>query len=266
MSFLKINSTNIYYEVHENILAEDTLFIHGNLASHQWWHPCLTILENQNQNKQHKGKMILVDWRGCGESSAPCDFSEMKMGNLANDLNLIIDHLKLQKVHLVGHSTGGFIALNMVIQRPELFSKILLLDSVGAKGVQLNPEIEAAFDQMQKDKELTAAVIGSTIYNLNSEDTFFKEVIVEDAFNAVKNLGKSILYALKDVDVKKKKKKINNPTLVLHGEHDDLLPKEDSQKLASLLSNARYMEIPGQGHCCNYENPKLFVKYLNEFL
>lgn len=151
--------------------------------------------------------MILVDWRGCGESSAPCDFSEMKMGNLANDLNLIIDHLKLQKVHLVGHSTGGFIALNMVIQRPELFSKILLLDSVGAKGVQLNPEIEAAFDQMQKDKELTAAVIGSTIYNLNSEDTFFKEVIVEDAFNAVKNLGKSILYALKDVDVREDLKK-----------------------------------------------------------
>ena len=79
-------------------------------------------------------------------------------------------------------------------QAPDLFRKALLLDSVGAKGVVLNEEIEQAFEQMAEDKQLTGAVIGGTIYQLDPEDSFFNKVIIEDAYKAVKNLGKSVLF------------------------------------------------------------------------
>ncbi len=48
----------------------------------------------------------------------------------------------------------------------------------------------SAFEQMKQDKNLTAAVIGFTIQRDNNpESDFFKQVVVEDAFHAVKTVG-----------------------------------------------------------------------------
>ncbi len=268
MSFFQSNGFDLFYQVFDHILPEDTLFLHGNLASSQWWKPCHKAWQDEKilNGDSPSSKMIVMDWRGCGQSSAPRDASEVSVEAIAQDVIHLLDHLNLSKVNIVGHSTGGIIALKAMALKPDLFGKAVLLDSVGAKGVKFDASMDEAFAGMAQDKELTAAVIGSTIYQNNPEGFFFREVIVEDAFRAVKQLKTYVLLALKDIDLTSAIKSLSHPCLVLHGEHDLLLPKKDSVELADQLTHGSFQEIAGQGHCCNVENPARLVKIINNFL
>jgi pimeloyl-ACP methyl ester carboxylesterase len=252
------------YEITENVLDQDTLFIHGNLASARWWYPLEEVLKKNKSGKS--GKMILADFRGCGKSADPKDLSEITIDRLADDFIYLIEHLNLQKINLVGHSTGGTIVAMMAAKKPKLFNKLVLLDPVGSKGVKFEPAMHQAFEAMKADKSLTAAVIGSTIHNNDMESDFFRQIATEDAFRAVNSIGSAVLKALDGVDFTQQFVKIENDTLVLHGEFDNLLPKTDSSALAQNLINGSFEMVPGQGHCTNVENPKLMMQILNRFL
>lgn len=254
----------LHYEIVENLLPEDTLFIHGNLASARWWYPLEEELKRQR--KSQSGRMIVADFRGCGKSSDPVDLSEITMDRLAEDFIELLTYLKAPKVNLVGHSTGGTIAALMAAKRGVLFDKLVLLDPVGAKGVKFEPAMHQAFEAMKEDKNLTATVIGSTIHNNMPQSDFFQRVIVEDAYRAVKSIGAAVLKTLDGADFTKQFSQVQNPVLVLHGEHDVLLPQVESRALADLFVKGRFEVIEGQGHCTNVENPKKFLGLLQSFL
>ncbi|MNJ93412.1 Non-heme chloroperoxidase [compost metagenome] len=254
------------YEVVQNVLPVATLFIHGNCASNRWWYPSVEIFEKQAEGKDYSGSIIMAEFRGCGKSSTPKEDKEVDMHTFANDFIALVKSLDEGPVNLVGHSTGGLIAAIMLAQEPGLFAKAVLLDPVGARGVKFEDSMIAAFEQMKVNKDLVAVVIGSTIHNNNPNSEFFKQILVEDASHAVKSVGHLVLKALDGLDVRLDIKGIAKPVLVLHGEHDTLLPMADSKAMAELMSDAQFQVIPGQGHCTNVENPEKFVNIAQSFL
>lgn len=254
------------YEVIPQILPQTTLFLHGNLASNRWWYPVADVWKKRSQGRSLEGAMICAEFRGCGGSQAPQSSADVQMKILADDFVQLVRSLKMGPINLVGHSTGGLIAALMLAQAPELFEKAVLLDPVGATGITFDRSMIAAFEQMKSDKNLTSAVIGSTIYKNNPESDFFRQVVVEDAFAAVKTVGHWILEALDGLDVRSDLKKVQHPVLVLHGEHDQLLPIQDSKALAQLFVKGQFLTIPDQGHCTNAENPEKFVELVQDFL
>jgi pimeloyl-ACP methyl ester carboxylesterase len=256
---------NLHYEVIPNILPENTVFIHGNLASSRWWYPAEQVWRRKAQDKNYQGSMILLDLPGCGKSTAPAKMTGFDLRRLAKDLNSLIESSDWGPAHLVGHSAGGCVAALMLENSPHLFRRAVLLDPVGATGVQVTPVIEDTYQQMLGNKELVAAVIGSTIYNNDPDSYFFRWIVVEDAFQAVKNIGMGLVSALSGLDIRGECSRIQHSVLVLHGEHDLLLPVSESHAMSNLMKNSKFQMIPGQGHCANTENPTAFVDLVESF-
>ncbi|MFN8769450.1 MAG: alpha/beta fold hydrolase [Neisseriaceae bacterium] len=257
---------NMNYEIIENVVPQTTLFIHGNLSSNRWWYPSVEIWKSQAAGKSYKGHIILAEFRGCGLSSAPRSESEINMRTLANDFLELINHLDLQKLNLVGHSTGGIISAIMLSKNKDLFNKIVLLDPIGPKGFKLPISRMIAHEPMKFSKKLTEMAVGSIIHNNNYSDDFFKNVIVEDAYKAVKNIGSAVFKDVANLDVSKEFKNIDNHVLVLHGEFDKFLPVDDSKLFASLFKNGDFMLVPNHGHCLNLEDPVKFCGIAGKFL
>lgn len=256
----------INFEIKEGLVPEDVFFIHGNLSSNRWWYPSEEFWKKQAAGKGYKGALIYAEFRGCGKSTAPKDASEVNLHTFADDFISVIKKLNRGPMHVVGHSTGGLIAALMMAKEPGLFKKAILLDPVGAQGVTFDRAMISAFEQMKQDKNLTAAVIGSTIHNNNPETDFFKQVVVEDAFHAVKTVGHWVLEALDGLDIRDDLRTVKNEVLVLHGEHDKLLSMDDSRALAGLFSRGKFQVIEGLGHCPNVESPEKFVNITRSYL
>ncbi len=270
MSLFKTNQNiQINYELFPNLVPTTTIFIHGNLASNRWWMPMIDVLKKQTDSHDPailKGSVICAEFRGCGGSSVPKTEDEVTMKNFSNDFIQLLRSMNLGPVNLVGHSTGGVIAAMMLVEAPELFNKAFLLDPVGAEGVKFDDAMIEAFEAMKVDRNLTAMVIGSTILNNDGESAFFKEILVEDAFKAVKAVGHLVLKALDGLDIRDSLKKVKHPVMVVHGDQDVLLPQTESEKMAALFVNGRFDVLAGCGHCANIEKPELFVQKFSQFL
>lgn len=261
MIFQSSNNYKINYEVDHADLSQDTVFIHGNLSSNVWWEPTRELLRKSTG----KNKLVFAEWRGCGKSEGPKSTEDLKVESLAQDYIDLCKSLSNKKFNLVGHSTGGIIALKALTIAPELFNKVVLLDPVAPWGFQAPAELMAAFDQMSKDKAFCAMIMNTTIHNNNQETALFKK-IVDDAFNVHPLIWRGVPGVLSKIDFRNDLGRIKSEVLILHGEHDQILSKKDSEELVKLLVNSKYVELKGQGHSCNVENPSLFVSYLKDFL
>jgi len=266
MSRLQLsNGFEMNVDIHPGLVPVDTLFIHGNLASNTWWEPALNLWRKKAAGNALAGRLIFAEWRGCGRSSAPGDAAELHPSRLAEDYVLLLKRLGINKVCLVGHSTGGLVGLYAMLQAPSLFASAVLLDSVGATGVKLDPALLGAFTQMSQDRALTSAVMNSTISGNDPTCELFQR-IVDDTMGVAKINWHGVPQALAGIDILDQLPKIRQPILVLHGEVDPILPKADSIVLAERLGNARFQELKGQGHSTNVENPALFVDLVESHL
>lgn len=266
---LKVNGSSFEMnaDVIEGLMPFDTLFIHGNLASNTWWQPTVAELEIRKNHaaKPPEGKWIAAEWRGCGKSAAPKSEEELNPRELAKDYLALLDSLDVKKACAVGHSTGGVIALCAALIDPSRFEKIVLLDSVGASGVQFGPEMYDAFTQMSQSREFCAAVMGGTIHENDASSPLFQR-IVDDAFGIAKINWHGVPRQLHTFNIADQVSQIKTPVLVLHGELDPVIPLDTGKTLAAQLPNARLEILTGQGHSPNVENPKLFVDHLLKFL
>ena len=260
----QLNDFSMNFEVYPDCLPEDTLFIHGNLGSNNWWNPSRSVWIEQAK-PEFKGSMILAEWRGCGESQAPNQESSLHPRALANDYIALLESLNISKVHLVGHSTGGVIALMMMLAKPELIHRAVLLDSVSAEGIEFHEDMLTAFKNMQQDRDFCAGIMGMTIANHDHHRELF-EPLVDDAFKMAEPNWEGVLRVLKDFNIRSELKEIINPTLILHGTNDQIVPIEGSKILHSEIPAAQFKELDDQGHSCNVENPKRFVQEVNQFL
>ncbi len=262
------NGLEMNVELHEGLVPVDTLFIHVHLASNTWWEPSLNIWKDHAKafgSHAPKGKLIFAEWRGCGKTAAPSNPSELHPAVLAGDYILALRQLGVRKVSLVGHSTGGLIALFALLQAPELFDRAILLDPVSATGIHYDASAVAIFTKMSQDRSFCAAVLNFAIYGNDASRPLFQKV-VDDAFGVASEVWTGIPAALGNINILPDLARIMQPVLVLHGEQDKVLPIEDSKAMAAKLPRGHFEELKGQGHSTNLENPELFVTLVDACL
>lgn len=263
MYFTQKDGVKTHFDVWDIGTKNDTLFLHGNLASNRWWQPLLSHMPKT----QNVSRAICAEWRGCGLSDAPRSESELKPEVLSQDMSALIDSEleRKSKINIVGHSTGGLIGTILACSNPQRISSLVLIDSVGPTGVKFEPDFLKLFDTMQSDKATCTQVLMSTVHGVDT-NTFYFARLADDAYAMAEHNWRGVLNGLTGIDIREKLKKVTCPVLVLHGEHDAVCPKEDAKVYGDLLPNARYVELDGRGHCPIVEDPARVAFLLSEFL
>src|SRR5262245_25386755 len=145
-----INGTDLYYiTVGKGIPC---LVMHGGLGfDHTYLHPWLDPLGDTLQ-------LIYYDHRGNGRSGRP-DKDTVTHAQFAADAAALASHLAQAKVAVLGHSYGGFIALEFALRHPDRLSRLILLDTAPASPFVSYPEeLAANFLRMGATKEMHEAM------------------------------------------------------------------------------------------------------------
>ncbi|MCO5113122.1 MAG: alpha/beta hydrolase [Bdellovibrionaceae bacterium] len=266
MAYLVVNGFKVYYEVYDGLVDKDTLLIHGNLACSIWWHPVIDVLKAQALPK--KGRLVCMDWRGCGQSKGLTQKSEIKFETFAEDVLSLIKYLELKDVQVVGHSTGGLIAMLAILKDATPFASLVLLDSIGPKGI-VSPVPQdvllAHFHALSQDENLSNTTIAATIEGVDTSTDYFK-ALAKATFNVDEPVWVGVPEELcNNVDITHRMSEITLPTLILHGEKDMVLPLEGSIEMHELLPQSELVVLKDNGHSLSVEDPKKYVELLQDF-
>lgn len=260
----------MHYETIQRALPVDTLFIHGNLASNLWWEPTVQALSKIKSSQQSahapwQGSLILAEWRGCGQSAGPSCEADMNFSILAQDYLELLESLGVQRAHVVGHATGAMIAVHGMLAAPEVFKRAVLLSPVPASGMQFSDDLKIKYPHFRREPRVVSRILERSIYQADRSSPMFAR-FVEQACHTHPLVWAHILKRLSDVNVTDKIQNIQQPTLVLHGVHDNLLTQAGSEEFAQLLPEGRLELLEHQGHCPHFENPERFADIVFRYL
>jgi 3-oxoadipate enol-lactonase len=174
---------------------------------------------------------------------------------LASDVVGFLDHLGVNRAHVLGTSLGGFVAQELALSRPELVARLVLVStghggrgsermSLGAMGEMFG--LGALSPKQAARRGLEAAT--SKRYRAESPQEF--ERIVEkrlsDSPSVASYYGQAISGSRFDDSAEVGR--ISSPTLVIHGSEDRYVPPSNARALAEAIPNARLRILEGAGH------------------
>src|SRR5438105_7288607 len=110
-----LGDVEIYYESHGE--GEPLLLVSGLGGVAAYWKPNLPAISA-------KHRVIVHDHRGIGQSSR--SMIKYSVDQMTDDVVRLMDHLKIERAHLVGHSTGGAIGQTLAIKEPERLKSMVL--------------------------------------------------------------------------------------------------------------------------------------------
>lgn len=234
--------------------GQPVVFSHGWPLSADAWDGQMVFLGQQGY------RVIAHDRRGHGRSSQPWDGNDMD--TYADDLAGLIEALDLKEAVLVGHSTGGGeVARYIGRHGTRRVAKAVLVGAVPPimLKTEANPEglPIAVFDGIRKgtfdDRSQFFKDLSMAFYGFNRAGAKVSEG-ARDSFWLQGMTGgiKGLLDCIKqfsETDFTEDLKKIDVPTLVIHGDDDQIVPIDaSSRKTARLVPNATLKVYPGGSH------------------
>ncbi|MDQ7908071.1 alpha/beta hydrolase [Phytohabitans sp. ZYX-F-186] len=205
-------------------------------------------------------RVVAHDRRGHGRSGQAMDGNDMN--GYADDLAAVIEALDLTDATLVGHSTGGGeVARYIGRYGTDRVAKAVLISAVPPIMVQTpdNPEglpIKVFDDlraQLFADRSQFYQDLAQMFYGANRPGATVSKGILDQFWlwsmqAGLKNAYESIK-AFSETDFRDDLAKFDVPTLVMHGEDDQIVPVKDSaHKTAQLVANAQEIYYPGAPH------------------
>ena len=229
-------------------------------------------------------KLVFYDHR-CNGRSEGGDVSSMTMENLTADADALRQALGFEKWAVLGHSFGGYVALEYALRYPQNLSHLLLMDTGAAnswaqeKAPQelakrgFSPEIvdltRRYFNGQIEPKEMFPSLMRlSTAYNPYTNLSQLPQMLFWGL--QTKLQPETFVYSeshfLKGWTVMDRLGEIKVPTLVMAGRQDFIYPPEHQEELAAAIPNARLVIIDRAGHNPHDEQPAETLKAVREFL
>lgn len=261
-AMLTLSDVELYYEVHGD--GPPLLLIAGLASDSQSWGSALPALAEHFT-------VICPDNRGVGRSK-PAD-APVSIEKMADDCAALVRSLGYEKVHVLGHSMGGFVAQKMAVRFPELVDGLVLAGS----GSKFSARNAALFSDAVETLERGADPVlwfRNFFYWLFTPSFFEQPGMLDAAVNYALTYPwpqetvsfRNQVEAVRNFDATADLPKITSPTLVLTGAEDLLFTPGESREFAARLPNAALEVIEGAAHSIHMEQGSEFVRATIEFL
>ncbi len=271
--FMPINEIQIHFR--DQGLPTDSLplvLIHGTAASLHTWEPWVAELKATK-------RIITFDLPAYGLTgpNANHDYSQKAYFDM---LDSLLIKLKINRCILGGNSLGGSVSWNYAIEHPEKIKKLILID---AGGYSLNStSVPIAFKLAQVpilnnllEKVTPRSMVEFSIKNVYFDPTKVSNELIDRYYELTLREGnrkafKERLASSKNTASKNNTsqliKTIKVPTLVLWGDHDQLIPVASAYKFHEDLPNDTLVILKNLGHVPMEEDPKVSLKSVKEFI
>ncbi len=264
--FVETNGTHLYYEIMG--AGPPLVLLHGGYLDRRMW-------DDQFARFAQDYQVIRYDIRGLGQSPMPqAPYADWQ------DLSALLTFLGIAKCFLLGFSFGGVIALDFTLAYPERVAALVLVGTAvnGASLDQMLTEEEIlAFRQQRqayqeaKSRRDIPALVEALMY----DPTLFPPAEHATARQRVRDYltDSSFVWVLDpaptldlDPPAWMRLHEIQVPTLVMVGEHDDLLLHRYADHLERALPHVRRVTVAGAHHMVNMEQPEAFTALVLDFL
>ncbi|MFF2449715.1 alpha/beta fold hydrolase [Neobacillus sp. NPDC058068] len=259
---IKTNNYETYLNRSGEGNSEVILFLHGSGPGvFAWanWRYALNACSEQYD-------CLAPDLLGFGNSSHPNPIPKNRQGWMDHWLNQLIemlDVLGIQKAHVVGNSLGCSVALELLLEYPERFGKVVLMGPGGTPNTKLSTELARAkgFYDNPSEKKMRQ-IMSWFVYDderLAPEIDALAHTRYETAMRSEIHISNESIFATATVPVPVTAlKRIKNPVLLVHGRDDMVCSVESSYYLLSYLPNVQ-LHIYGQtGHWTQIEQRDSF--------
>jgi pimeloyl-ACP methyl ester carboxylesterase len=256
----EFGARSIFYE--RRGTGEPLLFIQGMAGHHKiWGEPFISAVARDFD-------VIAMDHRGIGESTDVAgDFTVV---DLADDVVALLDALQLDDVHVVGISLGGMVAQELVLRNPKRVRRLVIGCSYcGGPGASLRAPGPLRMMTAMQTRDVEQAIRAAYVSNLSADFVAdehhyepFKEASL--AITAPVNVIMRQAKAAFAHDTSARLGSVETPTLVLHGDEDDMLEYLNGELIAKLIPGARLHTFERTGHLFWWEHPEESAALIRE--
>jgi len=262
------DGVRLYFE--ETGTGTPVIFVHEFAGDFRSWEP-------QMRHFGQRYRCIAFNARGYPPSDAPESPAAYSQDRAADDIRSVLDHLGVERAHVVGLSMGGFATLHFGFRHPSRARSLC----VAGCGYGAEPEQR---DRFRAEAETTAAFImsagmtgfaekyahGPTRVQFENKDprgfAEFKRMLAEHSALGSANTQLGVQRERPSLyDLVEDMRRLEVPTLILHGDEDwpclspGLLMKRN-------IPSAALAVMPNCGHGINLEAPDLFNRLVGDFL
>jgi pimeloyl-ACP methyl ester carboxylesterase len=262
------DGTGIYFE--EAGTGIPVLFVHEFAGDHRSWEP-------QMRSFSRRYRSIVFGARGYPPSDVPKHVAAYSQGFAVSDAICVLDHLGIDRAHVVGLSMGGFTSLHVGLQRPDRTRSIV----VAGVGYGSHPEARESF---RNEAEAIAAALeadgaagfapgyaeGPARVQFQNKDprgwAEFVHQLAEHSSEGSANTMRGVQRERPSLyDLKADLAKMEVPTLLVVGDEDEGC-LDANLMLKRTIPAAGLAVLPRTGHTSNLEEPELFDLLVLSFL
>lgn len=268
--FVSVDGARIHYQEFGEVGNPTLLLIHGYTASVYAWKSAAPPIADAGF------RVLAIDLVGFGYSEKPGWF-DYSITSQARVIARFMNRLGIGRATLVGSSYGGAVAATLALDYPERVEKLVLVDAVVNDELKRHPLLKLA-SIPGLGEILTPFLVDSRLFHRSRMQTTLaaasRHLVTDDRIDAVRrplsaaDAHHSILATSRNWHAERIERDahlIDQPTLIVWGEEDTVIPVANGYKLHDAILNSRFVVFKNCGHVPQEEKSALFTEVVTEF-
>ena len=238
------DSSKTFYLLNQTDKKTPMVFIHGVGLTHEIWQPQLDYFKNKTT----------ISYDILGHGKTPLNKSNISFDDFSEQLILLINELKFDKIHLIGFSIGSLIARNFATKYNDRLKSLTLLGSIFKRNEFQQKIVNDRYNLTKNNSKLSRQALKRwfTDEYLEKNPDIYKKISSILEKNNIENFLKVYkLFVFHKNDENFQNISVN--TLVITGENDMGSTVEMSKKLSDVINNSQLKIIKGGKHLCGIE-------------